>query len=93
MEKTARHFSPKIGILGGMGPEATIAFMSELLRRTQVTRDQDHLRLGTISDPAIPDRTAFFFEDAADILCRGRGTSGTGSQTRQDRYRNKNLYQ
>ncbi|MEJ5359865.1 MAG: amino acid racemase [Desulfobacterales bacterium] len=47
-----------IGVLGGMGPEATLAFYSWILRLTPAERDQDHLRVLIDSNPRIPDRTA-----------------------------------
>ncbi len=47
----------KVGILGGMGPEATAAFFREVIRRTPAERDQDHLPIVVVNDPTIPDRT------------------------------------
>ena len=47
-----------IGVLGGMGPEATIAFYSRLVSQTAATRDQDHLHVIIESNPRVPDRTA-----------------------------------
>lgn len=47
-----------IGVLGGMGPEATIAFYSHIVSATPAGRDQDHLRVIIDSNPGIPDRTA-----------------------------------
>ncbi|UCF09752.1 MAG: amino acid racemase [Candidatus Bipolaricaulota bacterium] len=49
---------PIIGILGGMGPEATAAFYTRLIDLTAAHRDQDHLHVIIDADPAIPDRTA-----------------------------------
>lgn len=46
------------GVLGGMGPEATIDFMSRLLRMNPVATDQDHLRLLIDHNPHVPDRYA-----------------------------------
>lgn len=46
-----------IGILGGMGPEATIDLFSKIVRGTKVKRDQDHLRILIDNNPKIPDRT------------------------------------
>ncbi|WP_399896266.1 aspartate/glutamate racemase family protein [Streptomyces sp. BBFR51] len=45
-----------VGILGGMGPAATAEFYTKLIRRTPVTRDQDHLRVAIWADPTVPDR-------------------------------------
>lgn len=48
---------PVVGVLGGMGPEATLAFYARLVRDTPAGRDQDHLRVIIDSNPKIPDRT------------------------------------
>jgi aspartate racemase len=45
-----------IGVLGGMGPAATLDFMAKLLRLTPAERDQDHVPLVVVSDPRVPDR-------------------------------------
>lgn len=47
-----------IGILGGMGPEATANLFMSIIRRTRVEKDQDHYRVIIDSNPKIPDRTA-----------------------------------
>jgi aspartate racemase len=47
-----------IGVLGGMGPEATLAFYGKLIANTPARRDQDHLRVVIDSNPKVPDRTA-----------------------------------
>ena len=51
--------SMTVGVLGGMGPEATADFFIKLIRRTPATRDSDHLHVIIDSDPQVPDRTAF----------------------------------
>jgi aspartate racemase len=47
-----------VGVLGGMGPDATIDFFAKLVAATQAARDQDHLRILIDNDPTVPDRTA-----------------------------------
>lgn len=47
-----------IGVLGGMGPEATADFFLRVVRLVPARRDQDHPRVIIDSNPAIPDRTA-----------------------------------
>lgn len=47
-----------IGILGGMGPLATVDFLRKLVERTPASRDQEHVPLIVYSVPQIPDRTA-----------------------------------
>jgi aspartate racemase len=50
-----------IGVLGGMGPEATASFYKELVAHTFARRDQEHLRVLIDSNPKIPDRTLAIF--------------------------------
>ncbi len=47
-----------IGVLGGMGPEATLAFYGKIIANTPAAADQDHLRVVIDSNPKVPDRTA-----------------------------------
>lgn len=47
-----------IGILGGMGPEATLELFRKIIELTPADKDQDHLRVIIDSNPAVPDRTA-----------------------------------
>ncbi len=46
-----------IGILGGMGPEATAKFFELVVRNTLARRDQDHLPVIVCDLPQVPDRT------------------------------------
>ena len=46
-----------VGILGGMGPEATVDFFAKVIALTPAKRDQDHLRIIIDNNPKIPDRT------------------------------------
>jgi len=46
-----------VGILGGMGPEATIDLFTKIVKGTKVRKDQDHLRILIDNNPKIPDRT------------------------------------
>ena len=48
-----------IGILGGMGPEATADLYRKIIKETGAKRDQDHIKTIIISDPQIPDRTEY----------------------------------
>jgi aspartate racemase len=46
-----------IGILGGMGPEATLDIYRHITSLTPASRDQDHFRVLIYSNPKIPNRT------------------------------------
>jgi aspartate racemase len=45
-----------IGVLGGMGPLATVDFMQKVISATPAACDQDHVPLIVYSVPQIPDR-------------------------------------
>jgi aspartate racemase len=47
-----------IGILGGMGPEATARLFERIIALTPAKQDQDHLPVLIYNLPQIPDRTA-----------------------------------
>jgi aspartate racemase len=47
-----------VGVLGGMGPDATVDFFAKLVAATHGDRDQDRLRILIDNDPTVPDRTA-----------------------------------
>ena len=47
-----------IGILGGMGPEATADLYYRIIRATPAKKDRDHPRTIIYSNTKVPDRTA-----------------------------------
>lgn len=47
-----------IGVLGGMGPDATAHFFSLIIKHTAAVKDQDHLPVLIYNLPQIPERTA-----------------------------------
>lgn len=50
--------SRTVGVLGGMGPAATIDFMAEVLKLTGAGEEQDNVRLIVDSNPTLPNRHA-----------------------------------
>lgn len=66
--QTASLSSPlTIGVLGGMGPQATVDFMHEIIARTPASKDQEHIRLLVDSNPQAPDRQAALKGDASAL--------------------------
>jgi aspartate racemase len=59
-----------LGVVGGVGPSATVDFLDKIIRNTPASRDQDHIRMIVDHDPTIPDRTAYLL---------GEGTNPTTS--------------
>ena len=57
----------RLGILGGMGPQATQDFYQRILDRTDASCDQEHLPTLIWSDTAIPDRTAAILGGDAEV--------------------------
>lgn len=49
-----------LGVLGGMGPEASAYFYMLVTKLTKAKRDQDHISMIIYSEPTIPDRTKAF---------------------------------
>ena len=57
-----------LGILGGMGPLATVDFMSKVITHTPAKQDQDHIPILVSSIPQVPDRTLAFRGEGASPL-------------------------
>ncbi|WP_175696278.1 cysteate racemase [Burkholderia ambifaria] len=56
----------KIGVVGGVGPAATVDFLDKIVRNTPASRDQDHIKLLVEQNPQIPDRTENLVGAGAD---------------------------
>lgn len=52
----------KVGVLGGMGAEATLELMKRILDATEVEDDQDHVPLFVDLNPQVPSRIRFIVE-------------------------------
>ena len=48
----------RLGVLGGMGPQATNTFYQFIIDRTDARTDQEHVNALILSDSQMPDRTA-----------------------------------
>ncbi len=48
-----------LGILGGMGPEATQVFYKRIIDQTKVENDREHLDIFIYSHASLPDRTEY----------------------------------
>jgi aspartate racemase len=54
--------NPILGVIGGMGPEATVDFLKRLTERTYAEDDRDHLHVIVESNPKIASRIAHLIE-------------------------------
>jgi aspartate racemase len=72
-----------VGVLGGMGPEATLAFYRRVLELTTSVNDQGHIHLLIDSNPKVPDRNSAVAgtgPSPAPILAQmARGLEGAGA--------------
>jgi aspartate racemase len=59
---------PIVGILGGLGPRASAAFLQSVYRRVAHRPEQDQPRVVLWSDPTVPDRTAAIMAGDRDVL-------------------------
>ncbi len=55
-----------IGIMGGMGPEATVDLFRKIVAATPAKTDQEHLRIIIDCNPKIPSRPAALLEGGPD---------------------------
>ena len=73
-----------IGIIGGMGPEATVELMRQIIRRTPAHDDSDHVRMLVDNNPKVPSRIAFLLEGglvdpAPTLVSMARGLERSGA--------------
>ncbi|WJY27632.1 MULTISPECIES: aspartate/glutamate racemase family protein [Sporosarcina] len=55
-----------LGIIGGVGPLATMYYGNMVVRLTDAKTDQEHINMIILNDTAIPDRTAFILDDTKE---------------------------
>lgn len=59
----------KLGVIGGMGSEATSYFFEEVVAHTKVTKDQDHIDTVILNHATLPDRTeAILSGDSKELV-------------------------
>ncbi len=57
-----------IGIIGGMGPEATLTFYKKIIENTKINVEQDHFHVIIDSNAKIPDRTTSILNQSDEPL-------------------------
>jgi aspartate racemase len=55
-----------VGILGGMGPAATVDLMRRVIDLTPATDDKDHIRMLVDNNPQVPSRIKAILEGSGD---------------------------
>ncbi len=83
IQATRQQQSKAIGILGGMGPAATVEFFRRLVAATPAAIDQAHVRILIDNNPQVPDRTDAIFGNGPDprpVLAQmARGLAAAGA--------------
>ena len=74
-----------VGILGGMGPEATVLLMQKVIKAVPARDDADHVPLIVHQNPAVPSRLRFLLdgtgEDPGPVLAvMARALEQAGAQ-------------
>lgn len=61
-----------VGVIGGVGPMATVYFMDMIIEMTEAERDQDHINMLVSNHATIPDRTEYILgksdESPLDVM-------------------------
>jgi aspartate racemase len=75
----------KIGVIGGMGPAATVLFMARVIERTEATDDADHVPMIVDNNTQVPSRIKALIEksgeDPGSVLAEmARGLEAAGAQ-------------
>lgn len=72
--------SKVLGVLGGMGPAATLDFLAKLQAATPVSREQDHLRVLVDINPKVPDRNIDGSDPGPVLAAMASGLRASGAQ-------------
>ena len=55
-----------VGIIGGMGPEATVDLMNRIIKGTSASDDADHIRMIVDNNPKVPSRIKALLEGGGE---------------------------
>jgi aspartate racemase len=69
-----------LGVLGGMGPAATVAFLARLQALTPASGDADHIRVLMDLNPHVPDRNTRPGEAEAELGAMARRLAAAGAE-------------
>lgn len=69
-----------LGVLGGMGPAATLDFLAKLQAATPARREQDHVRVLVDINPKVPDRNLSDSDPGPVLAAMAAGLRNSGAQ-------------
>lgn len=75
----------KLGVLGGLGPMASVYFLQLIVEMTQAGTDQEHIEILLHSVPQVPDRTRYILglsgnDPVPQMVEAGKGLVVQGAQ-------------
>lgn len=56
----------KVGLVGGLGPAATVDLYDKITRFTPANNDQEHFKVAVEQNPQVPDRTVYLLHGGVD---------------------------
>lgn len=74
-----------LGVLGGLGPMASVYFLQLIVQMSDAATDQEHMEVILHSKPQIPDRTRYILGQSGDnplpqMAEAGRGLAAQGAE-------------
>ncbi|WP_029417326.1 cysteate racemase [Brevundimonas bacteroides] len=69
-----------LGVLGGMGPAATVAFLARVQTLTPAQGDADHIRVVMDMNPQVPDRNTRPGEAEAELAAMATRLKAAGAE-------------
>lgn len=74
-----------LGVLGGLGPMASVYFLQLIVQMSEAQTDQEHVEVILHSKPQIPDRTRYILGQSGDnpmpqMVEVGKGLVGQGAE-------------
>lgn len=69
-----------LGVLGGMGPAATVDFLAKLQAATPAAGDQDHIHVLVDLNPQVPDRNVDAHAAEAELARMAAGLRDAGAE-------------
>lgn len=75
---------PVVGVMGGMGPEATVELMRRVIRATPARDDADHIRMIVDNNPKVPSRIKALIDGTGEdpgpmLAAMARGLEAAGA--------------
>jgi aspartate racemase len=76
--------SKTVGVIGGMGPEATVDFLRRIVAATPAQDDADHIRVLVDNNPKVPSRIAALVDGTGEdplpvLIAMARGLEKQGA--------------